>query len=157
MDLHTKAMDDIELHVKTYDELTKEELYMLLRQRAATFIVGQHCVYQDLDEQDQRAIHLWLTAGGRLVAMCRICPMGTKLAEVSIGRVIAVEEGRGYGRAIMQAAIETAKARLPRFDKIKIESQQQAQGFYERLGFVATSEPYMMEERMHLDMELRIN
>lgn len=149
-------MKNVELHIKTYDELTKEELYMLLRQRAEKFIVEQHCVYQDLDGQDQRAIHLWLTEGGRLVAMCRICPKGTKLSEVSIGRVIAVEEGRGYGRAIMQAAIETAKERLPRFEWIKIESQQQAQGFYEKLGFVATSGPYMMEERMHLDMELKV-
>ena len=151
-----KLSNNIQLHIKTYDELTKEELYMLLRQRAEKFIVEQHCVYQDLDEQDQTAIHLWLTEGERLLAMCRICPKGTKLSEVSIGRVIAIEEGKGYGRAIMQAAIETAKERLPQFDKIKIESQQQAQGFYEKLGFVPTSEPYMMEERMHLDMELRI-
>ena len=148
--------NNIQLHIKTYDELTKEELYMLLRQRAEKFIVEQHCVYQDLDEQDQTAIHLWLTEGKRLVPMCRICPKGTKLSEVSIGRVIAIEEGKGYGRIIMQAAIATAKERLPQFDKIKIESQQQAQGFYEKLGFVPTSEPYMMEERMHLDMELRI-
>lgn len=149
-------MDNLQLHIKTYEELTKDELYMLLRQRAATFIVEQHCVYQDLDGADRSALHLWLTEGDRLVAMCRICPKGTKLAEVSIGRVIAVEEGRGYGRAVMQAAIATARARLPRFDRIKIESQQQAQGFYEKLGFVPTSEPYMMEERMHLDMELRM-
>lgn len=149
-------MDNIQLHVKTYDELTKDELYMLLRQRAAKFIVEQNCVYQDLDDQDQTAIHLWLTEGTRLVAMCRICPKGTKLSEVSIGRVIAVEERRGYGRTMVQAAIATAKARLPQFDKIKIESQQQAQGFYEKLGFVATSAPYMMEGLMHLDMELRI-
>lgn len=108
-------MSNVQLHIKTYNELTKDELYMLLRQRAEKFIVEQHCVYQDLDEQDQSAIHLWLTVGERLVAMCRICPKGTKLSEVSIGRVIAVEEGKGYGRTIMLAAIEAAKARLPHF------------------------------------------
>ena len=37
---------------------------------------------------------------------------------------------------------------------IEIEAQLTKQKFYERLGFVATSEPFMMEGLMHIEMRL---
>ena len=45
------------LHKKTFEELTTDELYELLRVRSETFVVGQNCVYQDLDYDDKKAIH----------------------------------------------------------------------------------------------------
>jgi len=38
--------------------------------------------------------------------------------------------------------------------RIKIMSQLQAKGFYEKLGFVVTSEPFMEEGLLHLYMIL---
>lgn len=37
------------LHKKTFDELTTQELYELLRIRTDVFVVEQDCVYQDMD------------------------------------------------------------------------------------------------------------
>lgn len=51
------------LHKKTFQELTTEELYELLRVRSEVFVVEQNCVYQDLDGDDQQSLHLWLTVG----------------------------------------------------------------------------------------------
>lgn len=82
------------LHKKRFTELTTDELYELLRIRNDVFVVEQNCVYQDLDYDDQKAIHLWLTEGEKVVAICRVCPAGTHMAEVSIGRVITTERGR---------------------------------------------------------------
>ncbi len=147
---------DCQLHIKTFQQLTTTELYELLRIRSEVFIVEQNCVYQDLDENDQTAIHIWLTKSEKAVAMCRICPKGTKLPETSIGRVITTERGKGYGLLIMKIAIETVKARLPETKHIDIEAQATKQAFYERLGFVATSEPFMMEGLPHLDMRLNL-
>lgn len=48
-------------HKKTFQELTTDELYELLRVRSEVFVVEQNCVYQDLDGDDQQSIHLWLT------------------------------------------------------------------------------------------------
>lgn len=62
------------LHKKTFRELTTDELYELLRVRSETFVLGQNCVYQDLDNDDKTAIHLWLSVDDRLVAMARLCP-----------------------------------------------------------------------------------
>jgi ElaA protein len=147
---------DCQLHIKTFDQLTTSELYELLRVRSEVFVVEQDCVYQDVDNNDQTAIHIWLTKGDKTVAMCRICPEGTKLASTSIGRVITTERGKGYGMQIMKIAINTVMKRIPAADHIEIEAQLTKQKFYERLGFVATSEPFMMEGLMHLEMKLNL-
>ena len=44
-------------HIKRFSELTTDELYALLRIRSEVFIVEQNAVYQDLDGDDQAAIH----------------------------------------------------------------------------------------------------
>ncbi len=61
------------LHQKTFQELTTDELYELLRIRSEVFVVEQDCVYQDLDGDDQASVHLWLTVAGKIVALARIC------------------------------------------------------------------------------------
>lgn len=39
----------VTLHKKTFQELSTDELYELLRVRSEVFVVEQNCVYQDLD------------------------------------------------------------------------------------------------------------
>ena len=139
------------LHKKTFEELTTDELYELLRVRSETFVVGQNCVYQDLDYDDKKAIHLWLTVYDKLVAMARLCPAGTHLPEISIGRVIATERGKGYGKQIMLHAINAAVELLDA-KYIEIQAQEYAKGFYESVGFRQTSDIYILENIPHINM-----
>lgn len=139
------------LHEKTFKELTVDELYELLRIRADVFVVEQDCVYQDLDGDDQRAIHLWLTIEGKTVALCRVCPAGTHMKEVSIGRVITTERGKGYGKQIMLAAIDTA-IHFFNARQIDLEAQEYAKGFYENVGFVQSSESFILDGIPHIKM-----
>ncbi len=44
---------------KTFDELSTQELYQILRLRSEVFVVEQNCVYQDIDNKDQKALHLF--------------------------------------------------------------------------------------------------
>ena len=83
------------LHKKTFQEMTVNELYELLRVRSEVFVVEQNCVYQDMDGDDQKSIHLWLTVADKIVALARVCPAGTHMKEISIGRVITTERGKG--------------------------------------------------------------
>ena len=145
------------LHTKTFGRLTTAELYELLRIRSAVFVVEQNCVYQDVDGNDQTALHLWLTnAAGKTVALCRICPAGTKLPYLSIGRVISTERGKGYGALVFGRAVEAARRLFPDARLIEIEAQLTKQHFYERFGFRATTAPFMMEGRLHLGMQLQL-
>lgn len=152
--LHCALPAGCQLHVKTFCQLSIGELYELLRIRSEVFVVEQNCVYQDLDCNDQTAIHIWLACGEKVLAMCRVCPGGTKMEGTSIGRVITTERGKGYGMLIMKAAIGIVREHFPHAGHIDIEAQYTKLGFYERLGFVPTSEPFMMEGLMHIGMRL---
>ncbi len=139
------------LHTKRFDQLTVDELYELLRIRSEVFVVEQNCVYQDLDRDDQEAVHLWLTEGGKVVALCRVCPAGTHMREVSVGRVITTERGKGYGKRIMLEGIATAREHF-HATVIEIEAQEYAKGFYEQVGFRQSSEPFMLDGIPHIKM-----
>ena len=139
------------LHQKSFQELTVDELYELLRVRSEVFVVEQNCVYLDLDGDDQNSIHLWMTKGERIVALARVCPAGTHMKEISIGRVITTERGKGYGKQIMLHAIDAA---IEHFDAkcIDIEAQEYARGFYESVGFQQSSDTFMLDGIPHIKM-----
>lgn len=141
------------LHKKWFPELTSQELYELLRIRSDVFVVEQNCVYQDLDYDDQPAMHLWLTEDDKIVALCRVCPAGTHMEEVSIGRVITTVRGKGYGKQIMLAGIDAAKEHFGA-KRIDLEAQEYAKGFYEQVGFRQSSEPFMLDGIPHIKMSL---
>lgn len=139
------------LHRKWFSELTTAELYELLRVRSEVFVVEQNCAYQDLDGGDQQALHLWLTEADKLVALARVCPAGTHMNEISIGRVITTERGKGYGRQMMIHAIDAAVERF-HAERIDIEAQEYAKAFYESVGFRQSSDIYMLDGIPHLCM-----
>ena len=143
--------DKLLLHKKSFEELTTDELYELLKVRSEVFVVEQNCVYQDMDGDDQQSIHLWMTNGEKVVALARVCPAGTHMKEVSIGRVIAVERGKGYGKQIMLHSIDAA---IECFDAkcIDIEAQEYAKGFYESVGFWQSSDTFMLDGIPHVKM-----
>ena len=137
---------EVVLHKKSFQELTVDELYELLRVRGEVFVVEQNCVYQDLDGDDQKSIHLWLTVADKVVALARVCPAGTHMKEISIGRVITTDRNKGYGRQIMLHAIDAA---IEHFGAtlIDIEAQEYAKGFYESVGFRQSSDTFMLADR----------
>lgn len=141
----------LKLYKKSFPELTTAELYDLLRIRSAVFVVEQDCAYQDMDYDDQPAIHLWLKDGERIVALCRVCPAGTHMDEVSIGRVITTERGKGYGKRIMLEGIRAAREHFGA-TRIDIEAQEYAKGFYEQVGFRQSSEPFILDGIPHIRM-----
>lgn len=143
--------DQPQLHKKSFSQLTIDELYELLRVRSEVFVVEQNCVYQDLDGDDQQSVHLWLTVEGKVVALARVCPAGTHMKEISIGRVITTERGKGFGRQIMLHAIDAAIEHF-NAERIDIEAQEYAKGFYESVGFKQSSDAFMLDGIPHVKM-----
>ena len=138
-------------HQKSFQELTVDELYELLRVRSEVFVVEQNCVYQDMDGDDQQSVHLWLTIADKVVALARVCPAGTHMKEISIGRVVTTERGKGYGKQIMLHAIKAAKEHFCA-KQIDIEAQEYAKGFYESMGFKQSSETFILDGIPHIKM-----
>ena len=95
----------MEQKIKHFSELSAEELYERYNLRVSVFVVEQQCPYQEVDDADRVAYHLWLQEEGKIVAYARVLPQGTVFPEVSIGRVIAVKRRCGLGSRIVAAAL----------------------------------------------------
>ena len=145
----------MELTVKRFDELGLHEYHELLKLRCAVFVVEQQSPYQEVDVADKEALHLYFRdEAGELAAYARVLPAGVAHPAVSIGRVIAARRGQGDGRRIMEEAIRVAEEELGA-DVITIEAQVQARGFYEKLGFVQTSDEFDDGGIPHIEMQRR--
>ena len=104
-------MNDLSIYFKTYNELTKYELFDIYFLRQEVFIVEQDCVYQDIDNKDQHSHHLMAYDKEILVAYLRIVYPGISYEEPSIGRVVTKmsHRQRGLSKNIMQSAIQKIK------------------------------------------------
>ena len=125
----------MELIVKHFSQLTRDELFAIYKLRVAVFIVEQQCAYPEVDEHDPAAYHLWLQDGEGIHAYLRLLPPGAAFPTASIGRVIAVKRRQGLGGRIVAEGVRAAQELLGA-DAITIEAQTYARGLYERAGFV---------------------
>ena len=145
----------MELTVKHFSELSAEELFEIYRLRVSVFIVEQRCPYQDVDDADRTAYHLWLKDENGIAAYARLLPPGVTFPTAAIGRVIAVRRRCGLGTRIVDAAINAAREKLSA-DVITIEAQVYARSLYEKAGFVQTSEEFLEDGIPHVQMQLRL-
>jgi ElaA protein len=80
----------------TYQQLSTDLLYAIIRLRQEVFGVEQSCAYLDLDGRDQHSLHLTgHDADGELVAYLRLVEPGKRFPEPSIGQ----ESGRDVSGA----------------------------------------------------------
>lgn len=145
----------MELFVKHFSELNAAELYDIYKLRVSVFVVEQRCPYQEVDDADKTAYHLWLKDENGIQAYARILPQGVTFPEVSIGRVIAVKRRCGLGSQIVAAAIDAARDKL-HAEKITIEAQTYARALYESAGFQQTSEEFLDDGIPHIQMQLNL-
>lgn len=141
--------------VKHYSELTADELYALLKARAEVFVVGQQCCYQDMDEKDKDAYHVWAEGDGGVVAYLRVLPPGVSFADCSIGRVLTIRRRSGVGTQLMREGIRVAKEKYGAA-RITIEAQVYVREFYESLGFVKCSDEFLDVGIPHIEMRLAV-
>ncbi|QCX53078.1 GNAT family N-acetyltransferase [Elizabethkingia sp. JS20170427COW] len=139
--------------VKTFNELTTEELYQLIRLRIEIFILEQEAPYQDCDNYDQQALHIWAEIDGEVAAYCRMFDKGIKYPEASIGRVISNSKfrGTGLGKKLISLALETMKNKYANPD-IRISAQNYLLPFYGSFGFIPEGETYLEDNLPHTEM-----
>lgn len=145
----------MELVIKHFSELTLDELYDVIQARVDVFVVEQKCPYRELDDKDRNAYHIFLRDENGIAAYLRTLDRGAAFEEVSIGRIITVRRGQGFGAEIMCEGIKFAVKQYSA-DKIKIMAQHYAKGFYEKFGFKQCSEPFDDDGIEHINMILEI-
>lgn len=140
---------------KRFVELTLDELYALLRLRAEVFVVEQDCPYQDLDDNDQNAVHVFTVQDGEIVACLRVFLKDD--GNATIGRVVTSMKvrGKGVGKTLMLEGIRCAREMYPG-RKCIIHAQCYAIGFYEKCGFTVCSEEFPEDGIPHKEMMIEL-
>ena len=144
--------------IKNFSELSTEEIYNILKLRSEVFVVEQNCVYQDIDEKDKKATHLFIEKNNEIIAYTRIFKKGYYYEEnPSIGRVVVSkkERGKNLGKEIMLNSIEFIKKELEG-RKIELSAQKYLDKFYTDLDFYSEGEDYLEDgiphQRMFYDL-----
>jgi ElaA protein len=142
---------------KTFYELSTQELYQILRLRSEVFVVEQNCVYQDIDNKDQKALHLFGIVEGKIIAYSRLFKPGDYFEFSSIGRVVVDEKFRdkNFGHELIDQSILEINNRF-KVHNITISAQLYLKKFYEFHGFITTSEMYLEDDIPHIEMKITI-
>ncbi|MFC7446113.1 N-acetyltransferase ElaA [Mesoflavibacter sp. HG96] len=143
----------LNITVKSFNQLTINELYEVLQLRSEVFVVEQDCVYQDIDGKDQNALHVLGIKDNKIVAYTRLFKPGDYFNLASIGRVVVKENQRmhKYGYDIMEASIKAIKTNYNTTD-IKISAQCYLKRFYNNLNFFEVGEQYLEDDIPHIAM-----
>ncbi len=137
-------------YAKIFNELSLTEVYEILKARVQIFVVEQKCAYQDIDDIDYESLHIFYKSGEKITAYLRAFRKDSKT--IQLGRVLTMEHGQGLGGELLKNAIEIVIEKL-RPEKIYIEAQTYAIGFYEREGFIICSDEFLEDGIPHVKME----
>ena len=143
--------------LKKFNDLSVDELYAILQLRNEIFIVEQNCIYPDMDNKDQPAMHLMCWKDDKLIAYTRLLPPGIGYQNPSIGRVVTSPLVRksGIGRELMVRSIEQSE-KLYGKKPITLGAQLYLKTFYESLGFLAIGDVYLEDGIEHIEMTRNI-
>lgn len=137
---------------QSFNDLDNNTLYELLRLRSEVFVVEQNCVYLDLDNKDQDALHCYIQLeNGDITGYTRIFNIGKCYNDfTSIGRVIVNPQYRrqNFGKEIMKYSIKECEKIFGQHP-IKIGAQQYLRKFYHELGFKETGNDYLEDGIPH--------
>ena len=136
---------------KEFKELELKEFYEIVQLRFETFVVEQTRIYNDLDDIDYRALHLFhLNEVGHVDAYARIFDTGPT---IHFGRVAVAKDsrGQGLGKDMVEQILDLCEQSFPG-RTIEIEAQEQVVGLYEKLGFQTVSESFILASTPHVKM-----
>ena len=139
--------------IKKFNDLSPLELYEILQLRSEVFVVEQDCVYQDIDGNDQKALHIIGTIENKIIAYTRCFRPGDYFKEASIGRVVVKESQRKFkrGNQIMNKSIKAINDHY-KTKIIKISAQCYLNKFYTNLQFKSIGEKYLEDGIPHVTM-----
>tara|TARA_B100001778_G_C18470289_1_gene575445 strand:- start:278 stop:715 length:438 start_codon:yes stop_codon:yes gene_type:complete len=133
-----------------FKEINNFNLYQLLKLRSKVFVVEQNCVYQDLDDKDQKAKHIIGVYDNQVIACSRVL---FEKGYYLIGRIIVEKKYRrkNIGQIIVNKSIQYILS-INKKNKIKISAQARLNDFYIKLGFIKKGKKYMEDGILHQAM-----
>ncbi|MFS0781485.1 GNAT family N-acetyltransferase [Bacillus sp. 1P06AnD] len=141
-------------HISNFNDLTKKQLYTIMQERIAVFVVEQHCPYPEIDGLDLSCYHLFYEMDGEIRAYLRVIPSES---HASLGRVLVKKDYRGKGLAkeLISKGIDYCITNLE-VKQINIQAQAYLKDFYGAFGFLPVSDIYLEDNIPHMDMVLKL-
>lgn len=127
------------LVVKNFEQLTKKELYEILRLRMEVFIVEQGGRYQDLDQIDYESIHIFFEEENEILGCLRMFLKPDEKETMQLGRIVCKNRKAGMGRALIEQATLLAKEQY-HARELYLTGREDALDFYVKCGFHTASE-----------------
>lgn len=146
-------------HLKTFNELTNQELYGILQLRTEVFVVEQTCIFQDMDGKDDKDCqHIFCKIESTVIACARFFPSGVMYKEAALGRICTspAHRGTGLGKELMLRSLAEMERCFPG-QPVRIGAQTYLNDFYKSFGFENVSELYMEDGIEHVEMVRRGN
>ena len=139
--------------IKTWEQLKTKELYSILKLRSKVFVVEQNCVYQDIDDKDKLAIHVFGFVEGKIIAYSRLFNKKEYFKETSFGRAVveSANRGKGIGNMLVEKSLLTIKEKYKE-QKVKISAQAHLVNFYKKHGFKTIGKEYLEDGIPHIAM-----
>ncbi|WP_294383585.1 GNAT family N-acetyltransferase [uncultured Clostridium sp.] len=144
--------------IKTFNELTIDELYEIVKSRFKVFVCEQKIVEdQEFDDKDKVSYHIMLKENDKVVAYCRIVPKEIGYDYTSIGRVLVLSSYRrkGIAQEMIKVALDFIKNNLNE-NIVVLSGQLYAKGLYESVGFNVISDVYDEVNIPHVKMKIEL-
>lgn len=140
---------------KTFNELTLDEFYQILKLRIDVFVVEQKCIYHELDGKDKKAHHLFTYNAdkSKIIAYSRIFEPGVYFEEAAFGRVVVhpAYRNKNLGRLLIKKSLTFIETEFAA-SHVKISAQTHLKKLYESFDFEQISDPYLDDGIPHIDM-----
>lgn len=144
--------------IKTFNELTIDELYEIVKSRFEVFVCEQKIVEdQEFDDKDKVSYHIMLKENDKVVAYCRIVPKEIGYDYTSIGRVLVLSSYRrkGIAQEMIKVALDFIKNNLNE-NIVVLSGQLYTKGLYESVGFNVISDVYDEVNIPHVKMKVEL-
>lgn len=146
----------MKFYLKTFNELSLDEFHSIIQLRINVFVVEQNCPYEELDNKDKKALHLFAFSEDsptKIIAYTRIFRPGDYYKEAAFGRVVVHQDFRKQqlGYKLIKETIQVIEKDL-NTTAIKIGAQTYLKKFYESFGFKQEGSAYLEDGIPHIYM-----
>jgi predicted GNAT family N-acyltransferase len=122
--------------------------------RTLVFEVEQHVASDlEVDEHEDACRHILGVDDGKPIAAARWRIYKPGVAKIERVALLKAWRGRNLGTALMEAVISDIKNRAPDLKTLRLEAQDHAIPFYEKMGFAVVGDGFLEADIPHHAME----
>jgi len=140
-------VDELDIEIRGYAELTRDELYEILWLRCEVFVVGREITAApEIDGRDPECFHAMARDEMELVGTARI---DVERDPAKVGRVATARDRQreGIGTALMEAVQQWLGDR-----PAELHAQKYLEEWYEALGWARVGDEFTEAEIPHVRM-----